>query len=222
VGIYWIWRHYHADTVFHGIVGAVLGAIFTLILVFVAWAELGSISKTSSADFIHRLKEDFFTEKTRTLIHLIHRGYIKFVEEYKGGERIYFFNINEEKIKSSGLPDEIIVRLTKEKVYSTYEMDDLVLGHFEDVGFLEKKGLVDIEMVENQFSWYIGVVFENPEIQAYLKSQTEYISSDIYENFKYIYIKCKAFGKAKAENKSIAIWKLKYKFYPLLGLRIES
>jgi hypothetical protein len=198
----------------------VLGAIFTFLLVYVAWAELGNISQTSSADFIHRFKKDFFTEETRTLIHLIDSGYIEFVDEHKDCERISFFKINEEKIKNSGLPDEIVTRLTKKKVYSTYEIDDLLLGDFEDVGFLENKGLVDIEMVYNEFSWYVSVVFENPEIQAYLKSQVEE-SPDIYENFKYIYTKCKSFEKVKAENKSVTIWKYKYKIYRSLGLEIE-
>ncbi|MGA2518651.1 MAG: hypothetical protein ABSG44_19175 [Thermodesulfobacteriota bacterium] len=222
LGIYWIWRYSSANTVFHGIVGAVIGAFFTLLLFFVAWEELGNISQTSSADFIHKLKQDFFTEKTRTLIHLIHRGYITFVEEYREGEKVYFFKVNEEKIKASGLPCDIVARLTKEKAYSSYDVDDLLLGHFEDVGFLENKGLINIEMAEYQFGWYIITVFENPEIKAYLNSQAETISPDIYTNFKYIYEKCKSFQKVKPQIRSIIYWKFKYKLCHILRWKCKS
>jgi hypothetical protein len=46
-------------------------AIFTLLLFIVAWWQLSKISKTSSADFIHKLKIDFFSKEARELI-LLH------------------------------------------------------------------------------------------------------------------------------------------------------
>jgi hypothetical protein len=48
------------------------------------------------------------------------------------------------------------------------ELDDFLLGHFEDIGLFEEKGLIDTEMVYEEFSYYIFEVFENPEIKKYL------------------------------------------------------
>jgi hypothetical protein len=53
----------------------------TVLLIVVAWIQLGSIGKTSQADFIFRLKGEFFTEKARRLIFLIDYEKLKFVRD---------------------------------------------------------------------------------------------------------------------------------------------
>jgi len=59
---------------FSGNLGVVLGALLALLLVIVAWWQLSNISGTEGADFIHRLTNDLFTDRMRTLIHLIDCG----------------------------------------------------------------------------------------------------------------------------------------------------
>jgi hypothetical protein len=75
----------------------------------------------------------------------------------------------------------------------------------------EQKRILDIEMVYEEFSWYIETAYENCEIKQYIEySRKDDKDKDVYDKFEYIYYKCKSFGKCKLENKSKFIWKLKW------------
>jgi hypothetical protein len=48
--------------------------------------------------------------------------------------------------------------LLEKKVYSTYEIDDLILGPLEDLGSLEAEPaqlLLTFDLIYDFFSWYI-------------------------------------------------------------------
>ena len=210
---YWAWLCGH--NLFDGYFGAGLGALGTLLVVFVAWWQLSIISGTSRADFIHRLKNDFFTKGTRILIHLIENKYIHYIDlrdegceqgsedteqdEENGGseadKKESYFEVDLAKIDRC-VPNEIGRQLKRRHFYSEYEIDDLVLGHFEDIGIFEQKRLIDMEMVYEEFSYYIIVVYENGAIKKYIESLRKK-DADIYANFEYIYNKCKSFDEAK-------------------------
>src|SRR5258708_5243520 len=51
----------------------------TVVLIWVAYRQLGGLAATSRSDFIFRLKIEFFTEKTRRLIFLIDTQSLRFV-----------------------------------------------------------------------------------------------------------------------------------------------
>lgn len=126
------WASFEHYRLIEGLLGGVIGSILTLLLAYVAWVQLSRISETASADFILRLKKDFFQEETRTLIHLFDSDFLKYTERGKEA----FFQVEEARIAGSGLPQDLKERLLKKKVYSAYDVDDLLLGHFEDLGML--------------------------------------------------------------------------------------
>jgi len=182
-----------------------LEVIATLLLASIALTQLEKIENTNSADFIHKLKNDFFKGETRNLITLIDLDALKFVEN----DNMQYFEIIEEKLKD--FPEEIVNQLTQKKFYTPYEIDDLLLGHFEDVGLFEQKGILDIEMVYEEFEWYIRTAFENCEIKKYIEySRKDGKDKDVYDKFEYIYYKCKSFGKCKMEKRSKIFWKIKW------------
>jgi len=185
------------ESLLDGLIGSFIGAGVVLLAVWIAWKELDEIKNTNSADFIHRLKKnDFFNEKTRNLITIIDLDALKFVEN----DNMQYFEIIEEKLKD--FPGEIVNQLTQKKFYTIYEIDDLLLGHFEDIGLLEQKGILDTEMVYEEFSWYIETVYENCEIKKYIEwSRKDKEDEGIYDKLEYIYYKCKSFGKCKREKK---------------------
>ena len=190
-----------------GLIGASFNGCLTIFLIYIAWKELDSISKTSNAEFLIKFKDAFFTKETRNLIHLIDNDYLEFVNTEELGKA--FFKIKEEMIDESTLDKEIKDELKKKMAYSTYQMDDFILGHFEDLGIFEQKGSLDIEMVYEEFSWYLITVWENCAIKKYIQKQREE-SEDIYDKFEYIKDKCESFEKAKVNKKSISLWKIKY------------
>jgi len=193
------------ENLLDGLLGGLIGLSISSLAILIAWEELEAIKNTNSADFIHKLKNDFFKENTRILITLIDLEAIKFVKN----ENIVYFEVIEENPKLNSLPNDIRKQLTEKKFYTVHEIDDFLLGHFEDIGLFEQKGILDIEMVYEEFGWFIEIVFENCEIKKYIKYERE-VDEDIYDKFEYIYHKSKSFGKCKLKNKNKFIWKLKW------------
>ncbi len=158
-------------------------------MAWLAWIQLDSLSETakrdsnrahldserSSASFILELKEDFFSGETRTLIHLIENRWFRYVDRSEKNERLEnaFFKVDEERIKKSGLDPEIQGQLLKKTAYSEYEVDDLLLGHFEDLAMLRSKNVLARDMIYEMFSWYMQTVWDNPEIRRYVKNEQE-------------------------------------------------
>ncbi|HUD04602.1 MAG TPA: hypothetical protein VMR59_01290 [Patescibacteria group bacterium] len=167
---------------------AMITAIATVLLFIFGYIQLLSLSRTSKSDFIHRFKNDFFTEETRKLFDLIDRNMIKFFDKQANS----YFQKNDGKGKK----------------YYTSEIDDLILGHFEDLGVFEKKGVVDIEMVYELFDYYIETCKENSEVEKYLVNA----EGDVYENLNYIYKKCKSFGAFKELGRNMLLWRMEWRF----------
>jgi hypothetical protein len=171
-----------------------LGVIFTGATFLVAWFQLNSISKTSKSDFIHKFKKDFFTPKTRRVFSLVDTDKVKFVNK---GKDSYFKNSK-----------------TNKKEFDTYELDDLLLGHLEDLGAFEKNGVLDIGMVYELFYYYLENTWKNKEIQKYISPEFQG-EGDAYDNFRYLYKKATDYSRAK-ENHDLLFWKLKWKISSLL------
>lgn len=53
--------------------------------------------------------------------------------------------------------------------YTTTEVDRLILGHLDDLGVFEKKGIIDIDTVYEEFSEYIENIWKNPAIATYIQ-----------------------------------------------------
>lgn len=191
-----------SDCYYSGIIGSVLAAVFAAFLVWVAWSQLGRLSDTSSADFIYKMNTIFFTPETRTLITLIDRGALEYRSPFNDGKNPDddikpqpYFEVIEKKLNETHLPIELRQHLIKNKYYSTWQIDDLLLGHFEDIGRLEQRGIVDFQMVYDVFSWYIEVTWKSNQIKDYIRYTREDQENDpidtlFYNQFQYIAIKC--------------------------------
>ena len=76
-----------------------------------------------------------------------------------------------EKISKTNLPQGIQDDLTKKRYYSTYEMNDLLLGHFEDIDLLWDSGSLEISVVyEEEVDYYFSLAYDNPAIKDHIKS----------------------------------------------------
>ncbi|HYM70878.1 MAG TPA: hypothetical protein VEZ44_14875 [bacterium] len=74
---------------------------------------------------------------------------------------------------ASSLPQDLKNQLTAKRFYSCYEVDDWLLGHFEDIATLQSKGLLDAEYIKEGFSWYIGKAGANSAIMRYIADGDE-------------------------------------------------
>jgi hypothetical protein len=169
----------------------------TLILAYIAWTQLKKANEISTADFDQRFKKDFFTEKTRQLFMLFQYDLIKFKREPVSNtdDEFPYFEVDRTQfdanpIFASTLPE-------KKYRYSAYEIDELLLGHFEDLGLFCKKGLMDIEFIDEGFGYYIEEMHKNEQIQNYI-CWTREIEDDgkcIFDKFDYIFNEVRRYGK---------------------------
>ena len=142
--------------------------IATIILCFVGWFQLGGLKKVSKADFIQRFSGDFFNKTSRFIILLLDYNALIFkVQDVKYGvdipiKQFPYFEINQKilaQLKVGQQPEG------NNRDYSSFEIDDLLLGHFEEIGCFEKLGLIGIDGVYDYFDWYIQIVWNNPEVK---------------------------------------------------------
>ncbi len=152
--------------------------IATAILVAVAWKQLSALSKTSRADFIFRLKSDFFTEKARRLICLIDADLLEFVNDGYG-----YFKIKD--FESDATQNQIGYYGFQSAYIPSQEIDDLLLGIFEDVGMFQRKHAIDIEDVYVIFDTYVMDCLNNRTIKEYLAlSRRGKENLDVYAEFR--------------------------------------
>jgi uncharacterized membrane protein len=176
--ILFYWNPSCENGLFDGLLGALLGVFITAIVALIAYWQLSSIARTTSADFIHRLKNDFFVEPTRTLIdHIIDdrllfreisdRNPIDDASMSPSNPKMGYFEVNETTILTN-FPEMLKKKLTEKRYYLEVEVDDLLLGHFEDIGLFEEKGLIDTEMAYQEFSDCVLETFKNEAIKKYI------------------------------------------------------
>jgi hypothetical protein len=161
-------------------------AVLTLFGVLVAWRQLAGIRATSRADFTFRFIESFFTAETRTLFGLLINSALTFevkeiLEDGKMVDRLPYLKINDSV--SSQLVGLVSVPSGKTG-YSALETDDLLLGHFESLGWYVRNKLIDFDAAWSNFSYYLMVSFEHPEIRKYLADPD---NDDGYSDFRYLY-----------------------------------
>ncbi|MGA2150740.1 MAG: hypothetical protein ABSG48_01095 [Geobacteraceae bacterium] len=181
-------------------------AIATLLLVVVTvmlWRmskyQLGGLTTTAKADFIERFARNFFGEKTRRILMLLDYNALEFhvddIDIENGGELKPFpyFKIKESIVKRMKIDSQEMESILEKGIYSSFEIDDFLLGYFEEIGSFEQQKRLDIEDVYNNFAWYLDKCWNNPEIKKYVEQQRQTESDDVYENFEYIYNKCNSF-----------------------------
>ncbi len=216
---------------FSGIVGSILAAMVAAFLAWVAWEQWGNINITSSTDFFHRLTKDFFTPETRILMSLIECKALKYIKPHPlSGEEITddgltesqpYFEVKQNMVDKTKLPEELKADLTKKNYYSTWDVEDLILNHFEDIGLLEYNGTVDFYMVYAGFSYYFETVWSNNDIKKHINyyrnvNPTNNDGSNFYYyHFQYIYTKCYEFDK-QTPGLGIIWWRIRRQYLRII------
>ncbi len=181
----WLTKTVYDPTIFW----AMITAVATVVLLFVAYFQLRSLARTSRSDFLYRLKKDFFTQEVRRLLFLVERGCLEFHEK----EIPYF--------KIVGRDRPIVVERMKEleiqgDSVSTYRMEDVLLGPLEDLGFLEKRGMVDFQEVYEAFETYYLICLKSEVLQHYFEwSRRDLDDDDVYDNLLTLAKKLKEKGE---------------------------
>jgi hypothetical protein len=203
IGI-WTWLHFDHKALIDGFLGGLLGSLLVLLTAYVAWKQLGKVAQTASADFMLRMRDGFFREETRILVHLIDNGWLKFVDKTENGSSIEypFFKVDDREIEAAGLHEEIRERLLKRRTYSVYDMDDLILGHFEDLGTLWEAGVLNIDTIYQMFSWYMEITWENSEIHRYIQTQKQE-SAELYSKFERLHNACGGRKESQVRNRAL-------------------
>jgi hypothetical protein len=186
--------------------GTTISSIATILLVIIAQRQLSKMNEIAMMDFAHRLKNDFFTSEARTLFTLFENNLIIYKKD-KNTEPFEVFEVIESPVlKNVNLPFHI----TKQR-YSAYEIDDILLMHFEDVGLIYKiqfnKGMkwfnkhkckTLLKILYEGFSYYVDVMHENDQVKKYIEASRSISSgADIYSNFDFIYNEFKKYREIK-------------------------
>jgi len=151
--------------------------VLTAALVLVAWKELGDLARTSKADFIFRLKNNFFTEDARRLLFLVEEDLLQFEDS-----EIPYFTIR--RVNDPGLCGRFEELGVKGSTVSTYAIDDVLLGPFEDVALFLTGRLITLKHAYEMFDTYVTSCAENAEIRKYIEStRRKPGNSDIYSGF---------------------------------------
>ncbi len=180
-------------------------AIATVSLAIIAYWQLHKANLISSVDFVNRLNKEFFTEKAYDICNCLADDLIEF--RYKSED--FIIKTNKKRLKEMGF---------KTNILSTEDVDEVLLDHFEDVGYYEKRGIIKIDFVYESFSWYIDECGKSLGIRKYIINQRkEEGCEDLYDNFEYIYRKCENYGFTKNNHKSFyygwfSSWKILWKF----------
>jgi hypothetical protein len=170
-------------------IATVLLVVATAGLIYVGWIQLQELVKTSKADFLERMKREFFAIESRRFIFLIEHGLLIF---NVSKDNIGFFSVK--PTGSSVLRDAMRELLVDREIYTTFEMDDVLLGPLEDVASFEKMGNVDLKAVYLVFGQYVNDVMENDAIREYIEwARVDDRAPDIYDGLEELYRKLKKF-----------------------------
>lgn len=176
---------------FSGIVGAGLGSTITVVLLLIAYGQLNIVSSNSSTELIHKLKIDLFSVRTRRLFSLIESDFLSFVNE---GDRDSYFLVKTDEVMQSKLHERIKKELVSRPVYSCYDLDDLILGPFEDLGYLNQQGMINFYLLHNTFAYYINQTRSNKAITEYIQlTRSSY--PQVYQGLDYIHNKCCSYNR---------------------------
>ena len=193
-------------------------AMATVLLWIVASAELGGMNKVTKADFIKKFSDGFFKDETRDILMLLDYDALSFKIEKvnytdKESRSLPYFSANEEIVKQLKLDSGKQKNILEKKLYSSYEIDDYLLGPIESIAYFEKRGLLNIEQVYDDFDHYINLIYDSCVIQEYIQQQRneEKDGENIYDGLEYIYEKCDSYETHVIQNKRpLLIWKMQW------------
>lgn len=167
-----------------------IGALATIGVARIAYRQLNKFNKISMAEFAHKCENNFFISETRQLFMLFENDLMIFrktplnnIEMAGETEPIFaYFEIDQSKLKSNPILSSFIS--DPQRKYSSYEIDDLLLGPLDNVGTYYREKLMDIRIVKSFFRYYIVELYKNRQIKDYIDwNNTLPGGKDTYKNF---------------------------------------
>jgi hypothetical protein len=167
------------DGLASAIIGAFVGSVAVLFAGFVAYIQLSGLRDTASADFVLRKSEQFFTDQTRILLELTAAKFL----EYNHSDDFTFgyFMVNKKFVQQAPLEESLKERLLERRAFSQSEIDDF-LGHLEELGYLLKRGIVDLGLLDNSFGYHIDMIMDCPAIRQYIARSRREDDPNSWEN----------------------------------------
>lgn len=161
----------------------------TAALVWVGFVQLRQLVKTSKADFVDRLKRDFFTVEARRLIFLVEHDFLDF---HQPAGEIPYFTIR--PVAAVPMRNRMRELEVEGGSISTFTFDDVLLGPLEDVATFEAIGNVELETVYSFFSAYIDDVMTNTALLSYIHwARQDSNAPDLYVNLERLHQKLAAY-----------------------------
>jgi hypothetical protein len=156
-------------------------ALATIVIAIIAQNQLSKTNTIASLTCLIDFKNSFFTEQQRVFVLLIENQWLIFAFE---GNQGLFNNKAPKKFKDKFKHNEFLNR----GHFLTQEVDDYLIGNFEDAALLEKNGVISEKDAEQNFGYYLKLTCENEEIKKYVKWIQE-DDPDVYGNMFSLYKK---------------------------------
>jgi hypothetical protein len=176
--------------------------VITFILLIYARSQLKSIllareseakinqenTNINAAKFYYKLKNDFFTEGTRELIRLFEHKLLLFKSlKSRSDDFTYYFEVDKDRLLL--INSEIELVKPSKLIFTSNEVDDLLLGHLEDLGVLFYQKIISKELIYDGYEYYISEIGDNDQIQAYVCAiRKEKNDEDYYEKFEKLFV----------------------------------
>jgi hypothetical protein len=155
--------------------------IVTIFLYVLGKDQLDKLNSTSQSDFYHRIKTDYFKDKTREIFMVADCQALTFVKATSGTN--YYFQVDETKVKAI-FP--FIPKLPA--YYSEYDINDYTLNHIEDVALFLEKGNLPFSDIEYGYGYFIKKIIGNEAIQEYIATVNSVSSfKELQQNKPYYY-----------------------------------
>jgi len=163
--------------------------VATIILVLYGKGQMRKISSTNRTNFLLELKRDFFTENGREIFSLLQHNLLEFqVQDIANSDlKIPSFIVRQDNAVVLNL---LKVNVQADRSFTVFEIDNYLLTHLEDLGFLYEQGEMTIHAATQLFGHFIIFIWEHEEIKKYIE-WVRINNSDIYSNFEYMYLKVK-------------------------------
>jgi hypothetical protein len=159
---------------------AMLTAIATLSLVFLAAAPLWDLAKTRRTELARRLREEFWTPRMKAIMFLIDHNLI----EYQPGAPSFF---SFARVTMDPAQSLIAQTLGDTVVLSSFEIDDYLLNPLEEVALLAFAKSITFDDVYAFFGNFIKSTVENEEIQKHIHNiRTNYRSPNAWSDIEQI------------------------------------
>ena len=150
---------------------ALWAGITAIAAIWIAFFQLNSTRKTVRADFTKRFNDTFFTRETRGLFTLLMNSALEFDVlklNDKNGQEIDCLPYLRIKKDITDQLKGIIDTDASKSGYSAFEVDDLLLGFFDDIAWYHKKGMIDYKTIKQTFGYYIVESYNSEPIKQYL------------------------------------------------------